>query len=795
MKNAVKYLWRIFFIGWGAIILLILLINFGLFGKLPSLEELENPSASLASEVIASDGTVMGKYYFQDRSNVEYKDISPNVINALIATEDERFYEHSGIDGKSIARAVVRLGSDGGGSTITQQLAKNLLEQGNRNIVKRTIEKLKEWIVAVKLERNFTKEEILALYLNTVPYGNEIYGIRNAAKTYFQKEPDRLSVEEAAVLIGMLKGNTLYNPLRNPERAFNRRNTVLDQMVKANKLAAPEAERLKAKPIQLNYKKLDENTGFAPYFRDVLRDEMKKWCADHKKQNDKPYNLFTDGLKIYTTINPRMQMYAEEAVARHVSALQQSYNQRADVRNGSVWDGHENILDRAMKDSERYNKMKEDGASEEEIKKAFNTKVKMKVFAWNAKREKDTIMTPMDSIKYHRTMIQSSFMAMDPITGEVKAWVGGINFKTYKLDHANPKVRRQVGSTFKPILYTLAVENGYTPDQELPPGPINLGGKIITGGGGPMYVCLAKSLNPGAAYLMNQFGVNATIDFARKCGITADLPPYPSIALGAGDISLYEMMRAYTMFPGGSFNTKPYYITRIEDRNGNVLAAFAPERKQVISEVSAYTMVKMMGGATQIGTARRLPGLLGRTVEMGCKTGTTNDNQDCWFMGYTPQLLAGSWVGCDDPFLKMQGDGARIAMPEWAYFFDKVYNDKTLGIDPQARFVKPAAADNPAILDWSNPDLNKIPDAEGEYVGNGNEDDFSNLAPVNNIGPESKQLTDEEKSVVNEAKKDNKEKPAVEKNPAIVPVDTVVKKKKGFFQRLFERKDKKKNKE
>ncbi|MBI3718958.1 MAG: transglycosylase domain-containing protein [Sphingobacteriales bacterium] len=795
MKNSVRYLWRIFFIGWGAIVLLILLINFGLFGKLPSLEELENPSASLASEVIASDGTVMGKYYFQDRSNVEYKDISPTVINALIATEDERFYEHSGIDGKSIARAIVRLGSDGGGSTITQQLAKNLLEQGNKNIVKRVIEKIKEWIVAVKLERNFTKEEILALYLNTVPYGNEIYGIRNAAKTYFQKEPDRLSVEEAAVLVGMLKGNTLYNPLRNPERAFNRRNTVLDQMVKANKLAAPEAERLKGKPIQLNYKKLDENTGFAPYFRDVLRDEMKKWCADHKKQNDKPYNLYTDGLKIYTTINPRMQMYAEEAVARHVSALQQSYNQRADVRNGSVWDGHESILERAMKDSDRYNKMKEDGASEAEIKKAFHTKVKMKVFAWNQKREKDTIMTPMDSIKYHRTMIQSSFMAMDPITGEVKAWVGGINFKTYKLDHANPRVRRQVGSTFKPILYTLAVENGFTPDQELPPGPINLGGKIITGGGGPMYVCLAKSLNPGAAYLMNQFGVNATIDFAKKCGITADLPPYPSIALGAGDISLYEMMRAYTMFPGGSFNTKPYYITRIEDRNGNVLAAFAPERKQVISEVSAYTMVKMMGGATQIGTARRLPGLLGRTVEMGCKTGTTNDNQDCWFMGYTPQLLAGSWVGCDDPFLKMQGDGARIAMPEWAYFFDKVYNDKTLGIDPEARFVKPAAADNPAILDWSNPDLNKIPDAEGEYVGNGSEDDFSNLAPVNNIGPESQQLTDEEKSVVNEAKKDNKEKdkPSVEKNPATVPADTVPKKKKGFFQRLFERRDKKKN--
>lgn len=791
MKNSVKYLWRLFFIGWGLFIAIIILANWGLFGKLPSLEELENPSASVASEVIASDGTVMGKYYFKDRSNVDYKDISPNVINALIATEDERFYEHSGIDAKSLVRAIARLGRDGGGSTITQQLAKNLLDQGSGNKALRLIEKLKEWIVAIKLERNFTKEEILALYLNTVPYGNEIYGIRNASKTYFQKEPDRLSVGEAAVLVGMLKGNTLYNPLRNPEKAFNRRNTVLEQMVKANKLTAPEAERLKAKPIELNYKKLDENTGLAPYFRDVLRDEMKKWCADHKKNNGKPFNLYMDGLKIYTTINPRMQMYAEEAVAKNVSALQQSYAQRPDMKNGTAWKGRESILERAMKESDRYKNLKDDGVNEEEIKKIFNTKAKMKVFAWNAKREKDTVMTPMDSIKYTRSMIQSSFMAMDPITGEVKAWVGGINFKTYKLDHANVKIKRQVGSTFKPILYTLAVENGYTPDQQLPSGPINLGGKIITGNGGPMYVCLAKSLNPGAAYLMNQFGVNATIEFAKKCGITSDIPPYPSIALGAGDVSLFEMMHVYTMFPGGSFNTKPYYISRIEDRNGNVLAAFAPERKQVISEVSAYIMVKMMGGATQIGTARRLPGLLGRTVEMGCKTGTTNDNQDCWFMGYTPQLLAGSWVGCDDPFLKMQGDGARIAMPEWAYFFDKVYNDKTLGIDPEAKFVKPAAVDNPAILDWSNPNIINVPDAEGEYIGNGNGDDFINNAPVNDLGPESK-LSDEEKSVVDEAKK---EKSAVEKTPAILPKDTAIqqKKKKGFFQRLFEKKDKKGN--
>ncbi|MGE5109177.1 MAG: transglycosylase domain-containing protein [Sphingobacteriales bacterium] len=794
MKNSVRYLWRIFFIGWGLFLAIILLVNWGLFGKLPTLEDLENPSASLASEVIASDGTVMGKYYLQDRSNVEYKDISPNVINALIATEDERFYEHSGIDAKSLARAIARLGSGGGGSTITQQLAKNLLNQGSENKATRLIEKLKEWIVAIKLERNFTKEEILALYLNTVPYGNEIYGIRNASKAYFQKEPDRLEIIEAATLVGMLKGNTLYNPIKNPKNAFNRKNTVLDQMIKAGKLTEEEGRRLKDLPIPVNYKKLDENTGLAPYFRDVLREEMKKWCADHKKHNDKSYNLYIDGLKIYTTINPRMQMYAEEAVAKHVSALQQSYAQRPDIKNGTAWKGRESILERAMKDSERYKNLKEDGVSDEEIKKIFHTKAKMKVFAWNAKREKDTIMTPMDSIKYHRSMIQSSFMAMDPITGEVKAWVGGIGFKTYKLDHANVKIKRQVGSTFKPILYTLAVENGYTPDQVLPAGPINLGGKMITGGGGPMYVCLAKSLNPGAAYLMNQFGVNATIDFAKKCGITSEIPPYPSIALGAGDVSLFEMMQVYTMFPGGSFNTKPYYITRIEDRNGNVLAAFAPERKQVISEVSAYTMVKMMGGATQIGTARRLPGLLGRTVELGCKTGTTNDNQDCWFMGYTPQLLAGSWVGCDDPFLKMQGDGARVAMPEWAYFFDKVYNDKTLGIDPDAKFVKPAAADNPPVFDYSDPNLINVPDAEGEYIGNGNEDDFINNNPVNNIGPESK-LTDEEKSVIDEAKKNNKEKSSVDKTPAIIPGDTSSKqkKKKGFFQRLFEKKDKKGN--
>src|ERR1700742_1025916 len=470
-SKLVRIFWKIFFYSLGAFILFLILINLGVFGSLPSLKELENPSITLATEVFAEDGTPMGKYYKDkgNRSNVEFKDISPNVVNALVATEDERFYEHSGIDGFSVMRAIVKLGRDGGGSTITQQLAKNLLEQGSHNFMRRFIEKLKEWIIAIKLERNFTKQEILALYLNEVPFGDNLYGIRNASRTFFQKEPDRLSVDEAAVLIGMLKGNTIYNPRRNPKMAIERRNTVINQMVKYNYLTDKEAAGYKAHPIDLsNYKKVDENNGLAPYFRDVLREDLRKWCKEHKNPaTGEPYNLYEEGLKIYTTINPRMQIYADEAVDKQLPTLQRALSAQYDIRKGLIWKDHANILDAAMRASERWHNLEDDGLSDADIRKTFNQPVTMKIFAWNSKREKDTVMTPLDSIKYNQQMLQTAFMVMDPVTGAVKAWVGGIDFKNYKYDHVNLNTKRQIGSSIKPFLYSLAIEDyNFTPLTE-----------------------------------------------------------------------------------------------------------------------------------------------------------------------------------------------------------------------------------------------------------------------------------------------------------------------------------------
>jgi len=656
MTNTIKTFWKIFFWGWSIFIIFIITLNLGLFGKLPSLEELENPSMLSSSEILATDGTLMGKYYTKDRTNVKYKDISINVIHALVATEDERFYEHSGIDIRSLARAIVYMGREGGASTITQQLAKNLLNQGSTNSFMRLTEKFKEWVVAIKLEKNFTKEEIAALYLNMVSFGDEIYGIRNAAKTYFQKEPDRLSVEEAAVLIGLLKGNTIYNPRRNYKAAFDRRNIVINQMVRNGFLTQEEATIDKRKPIELKYKKLDENAGVAPYFRDILKDDIKNWCKNNiNPKTGDPYDIFKDGLRIYTTINTRMQEYAEIAVYRHMQNLQNVFNNQSNIKNGSVWASKEGVrvLENAIKRSERWRSMKEDGIDEDEIRKSFNEKLSMKVFAWNTKREKDTIMSPRDSIKYHKQLLQTGILVVDPFTGEVKAWVGGIDFKTFKYDHVNIRTKRQVGSTFKPFLYTLAVTNGYKPETILPSGPINMGNKIIDGSGGPMAICLAYSKNPGAAYLINELGVKRTVEFAKQCGITSNIPEVPSIALGSADISLIEMIQGYTMFPGRGFNVEPHYISRIEDKNGNVLANFSSKSKEIISEADAYIMTKMMQGVVDFGTGRALRTAFGFTNEAAGKTGTTNDNTDGWFIGFTPQLLAGVWVGADDPFFKI----------------------------------------------------------------------------------------------------------------------------------------------
>jgi penicillin-binding protein 1A len=701
--KAVRIFWKIFLYAWGLVFLLIFLIYVGLFGKLPSIEELENPSLMSSSEIYADDGTLMGKFYLKDRINVKYQDISPFVIRALIATEDERFYDHSGIDIKSLARAIVFLGREGGASTITQQTAKALLGQQSRKSVTRVIEKLKEWIVAIRLEKNFTKEEIITLYLNMVNYGEETYGIRNAAKTYFQKEPGQLAVEEAAVLVGVLKGSTRYNPRRNPKAAMSRRNTVLDQMVRNDFLTKEEAKSLKMAPIQLKYLKMDENSGIAPYFREMLRDDLKEWCKQNENpKTGEPYDLYRDGLKIFTTINPKMQEYAEIAVYRHMQNLQKVFSNQYNIKDGSVWKTKEGkaVMDAAIKQTERWKNLKEEGVDEEEIRKTFMEPVNMKVFAWNEKREKDTLMSPIDSIRYHKQIMQIGLLSIDPLSGEVKAWVGGSNFKRFKFDHVNIKTKRQVGSTFKPLLYTLGVKSGFKPETELPNGPIDMGGKMIDGTGGPMAVCLALSKNPGAVYLINTLGVKKTIEFAKECGIVNNIPPYPSIALGSADLSLIEMVQAFSMFPGRGFNVKPYYISRIEDRNGNVLASFRTQTKEVISESEAYIMTKMLQGVVDFGTGSSLRWAYGVNNEVAGKTGTTNDNADGWFIGFSPQLLSGIWVGCDDPFLRMlyTAGGSQMAMPAWAYYYQQVFNDRSLNIDPNARFSPPANMQNEMLF-------------------------------------------------------------------------------------------------
>lgn len=759
-RKAVRILWKSFFVLFGAFVLLLLAANFGLLGEMPSIDEIQNPSASLSSQVYAEDGTLMGKYYKQDRVNVEYKDISPHVINALVSTEDERFYEHSGIDGESVARAVFFLGQKGGGSTITMQTAKNLFSKNweNANIVLRMLQKLKESIISVKLERNFTKEEILTLYLNTAAFGDNVFGIRNAAKTFFQKEPDRLNIEESAVLIGMLKGATRYNPRRNPKLALDRRNTVIDQMVRNNKLDAATASVIKKKPIELNYKKLDENNGLGPYFRMVLGEYMKQWCKDHTKPGGEKYDLYRDGLRIYTTINPRMQLYAEEAVAQHINYMQKILNSQSNVKTGSVWKGEkqQQVLENAMKMSDRWKNLKNDGMDEDDIKKTFYTKVPMKVFAWNNNREKDTVMTPMDSIKYHKQMLQAGFMAMDPLSGEIKAWVGGIDFKAFKYDHVNINTKRQVGSTIKPLLYSLAIEEaGFTPETTVLDQQQNFGGYGVvpatatscTGRTMPMGQALAFSRNCASAYIMKQLdnggnnGAKRFTEFLKRCDLSSKIEAYPSIALGSCEISLFEMMQAYSMFPGRGFNVKPMFITRIEDKNGNVLEQFMPQRKEIISEVAAYSVIKMMQGVTAFGTARRIWSY-GVKGEIAGKTGTTNDNSDAWFMGYTPQLLGGVWVGCDDRFIRFNstdiGQGSSAALPIWAYFYDKATADPNCAIDTKATFVKPEVMTNDINYDWMNnapPDLG----AEGEDVGNGTEQDYQVPSgnPNEYIAPES----------------------------------------------------------
>ncbi|UKJ07340.1 penicillin-binding protein 1A [Solitalea lacus] len=693
LRRYIKNFWLLVLGGVGLLALFILSIALGLFGRLPSFRDLENPKSNIASEVISGDGKTIGTYYLENRSFVKYSELSPNIVNALVATEDTRFYEHSGIDFSRTFTIVFYnlIGKRQGASTITQQLAKKLFGRQKTNII---ITKVKEWVTAVKLERNYTKQEILAMYLNTVDFGSNAYGIKTASRTFFNTTPDKLSVEQAALLIGILKGPSYYSPIRYPERALSRRNTVLEQMRKSDVLSKEDASLAKSRPLKLDYNPESHNEGLAAYFREYLRTEISKLLENgtiKSKADGTPYDLYRDGLKIYTTIDSRMQEYAEDAIKQHLMELQST------IKNQSPWAKVPEVIDIAMKRSDRYRELKESGASPDSIKRDFNNKIKMTVFSW--KGPIDTVMSPLDSIKYYKRIVRGSLMSMDPHSGQVKAWVGGNDFKFFKYDQVKVGLR-QVGSTFKPFLYATAIENGFSPCQRLPNSPIDIDGwspKNADGkSDGQMYTlteALARSINLVTARLMQEVGPKPVAKLAREMGITSEIPEYPSIALGSADVSLFDMVGAYSTFDNKGIWHKPVYLLRIEDKNGNVIFennSGAQEIRQVLSEQTAYVMLRMMQNTVdkQYGTAYRLRWKFGLTNPIAGKTGTTNSRADGWFMGITPDLVTGVWSGFEDPTVYLSGDASRTAVPAWAFFMKKVYANAGLKIS-KGDFTRP----------------------------------------------------------------------------------------------------------
>lgn len=696
LNTSAKALWSLFGLAILGVITFFSLAGLGLFGKLPDIEELENPKSNLASEIYSSDGVMIGKYFYDNRTNVDFSELSENIVQALIATEDERFISHSGIDLRATLRAIVRLGKDGGGSTITQQLAKNMFNSTERkSVFKRVTEKAQEYIIAIQLEKRYTKEEILAMYLNTVDFVNHAVGIHSAAHVYFSKRPIDLSVEEAAVLVGMLKAPSLYNPVRHGERSQLRRNVVLKQMVKNKYLSASEYDELKKLPIQLNFTPVNHIEGLAPYFRETLAQQLKAYFSENPRQDGSTYNLYKDGLKIYTTIDSRLQQYAEDAVRDHLSSYQKHFTNQYKGTNPFQSGLGAQRLNNAKVNSERYRRLKEN-LTKDEIEEDFNTPIQMKVFSWEG--EKDTVMSPLDSIKHHMMFLQTGFMAMDPESGHVKAWVGGIDYKYFKYDHVNINTKRQVGSTYKPILYALAVDNGWSPCMDIPAGTVTIGDWTVSGSGGHKTLkrCIATSDNGCAAYLVQQLGATAMVQMGERMGVKTKLPHYPAISLGAGDISLYEMMSVYSCFPSGGIQTEPLLLTRVEDKNGNLIKAFISPRVEAFSSNTAYKMVDLMQGVIEPGgTGNRLQRnyQLG-DLKMAGKTGTTNKNVDAWFMGFTPNLVAGVWVGNDEQFLRFRttymGQGAAAALPIWGNFFQKVVRDSEFDYITKADFFTPA---------------------------------------------------------------------------------------------------------
>jgi len=715
IKYYQKKFWKVFFYSLGGVFLFFLFASWGLFGKMPSFDDLENPNSNLATEIISSDGVTLGKFYNENRTAIKYKDLPKSLVDALVSTEDERFYEHSGIDARRTFGAALKLGSNGGASTITQQLAKLLFHgEGSKFLPFRMIQKAKEWIIAVRLERQYTKNEIIALYFNQVDFVNGAVGIRSAAKVYFNKEPRDLKVEESALLVGMLTNPSLFNPVRRPEKAIKRRNVVLGQLVRNHHLEETAKNILERKPIVLDFHPESHLDGTATYFREYLRDYMKNWVKENKKPDGEEYDIYGDGLKIYTTIDSKIQEHAEEAVLAHMKNLQEEFwIQQKENKNApfvNITDAEtDKIIKQAMKTSERWRILKADDKTDEEIIASFSKKTKMTVFTW--KGERDTIMTPMDSIRYYKHFLQAGLMSMEPQTGQVKAWVGGINYKYFQYDHVGQGAR-QVGSTFKPFVYATAIEQlGMSPCDTLLDAPfmIHKGRHHVTEDWEPrnsdqkyrgmmtLKRALANSVNIISAKLIDKTGPEAVVELTHKLGVKSEIPVQPAIALGAVDITVEDMVAAYSTFANQGVYIKPQFISRIEDKNGAVVYEPVPETHDVLNKDVAFAVIKLLEGVTEGGSGERL-----RTEGGGAgdirwtgypymfknpiagKTGTSQNQSDGWFIGMVPNLVTGVWVGCEDRSAHFKsityGQGATAALPIWGYFMEKCYEDEDLQI-------------------------------------------------------------------------------------------------------------------
>ena len=716
--------WFLFSVGVVSMYGLFYLASIGKFGEMPDFRQLENPKTNFASEIISSDNEVLGKYYFNDnRTPIKYEDINTKTVEALIATEDERFYSHPGIDLKATLRAIVFLNTRGGASTISQQLARQLfVGVRSRNIIQAVGQKIKEWVIAVELEKQYTKEEIITMYLNIYDFGYYGDGIKSASNIYFSKEPIDLKIEESAMLIGMLQNSSLYDPLRRPEITKNRRDLVLMQMAKNKYISENEKDSLQEIPLELNYTPQSHRQGLATYFRSYLRGFMKDWTDNNLKSDGSKYNLYSDGLKIYTTINSKMQKYAEESVTEHMKNLQKEFFIQNDTLSTAPFrdldeDEEESIMKRTMRRSERWRKARLSGKSADEIEEIFNVPTEMSIFSWEG--DIDTVMAPIDSIRYYKHFLQAGMMSMNPKNGHVMAWVGGINYRNFQYDHVMQS-KRQIGSTFKPFLYATAIDQlKLSPCDMLPDAihciepykygnpdpwcPTNSSDKY--GGMRTLSNALANSKNTISAQLIDRVGPRPVADLARNLGVSSNIPNVPAIALGTPDLSVYEMVGAYGAFANKGIYVKPIMVTKIEDRNGKIVFQSTPETKDVLSEESSYVTLKLLEGVTKFGSGARLRhdipederNYVYKNVVTGYpykfdnaiagKTGTTQNQSDGWFIGMVPNLVTGVWVGGEDRSIHFEeiafGQGATMSLPIWGLFMKKCYEDEELGVSKE----------------------------------------------------------------------------------------------------------------